>query len=54
LIKVDKLMDNLLLHFKILDFRKKKNFYEFLTQNNLLIFVIFPYFVKICTLNANK
>jgi len=29
---------------------KKKIFYEFLTQNNLQIFVIFAYFVNIQTL----
>ena len=33
---------------------KKKNFYEFLTRNNLQIFVIFPYFVIFWTLNAYK
>ena len=31
---------------------EKKNFYEFLTQNKLQIFVIFTYFVKIQTFNA--
>jgi len=38
-------MKNLELHFKILDLKEK--FYEFLTENNLHIFVIFAYFAKI-------
>ena len=33
---------------------KKKIFYEFLTQNNLQIFVVFRCFVNIWTLNAYK